>query len=188
MPSTAAGVKPPMFTNLVVTGIALLLAFAVARLRRRPTLYIIQGFLGAGKTTYSKKLAAETGFVRLNADEYCDANFPPEKLAQEWEACFAAAVTQLWRDAEKILATGRSVILDFGFWSRASRDHARAQAQKWNVKCAHHYVTAPDDVLLARIAQRRGPTAERNLKNFHDIRKHFTAPEAGEQATIIDTR
>ena len=36
-----------------------------------PVCYLICGFLGAGKTTYSQKLSKETGAIHLNPDQYC---------------------------------------------------------------------------------------------------------------------
>lgn len=37
----------------------------------KPTYYLVCGFLGAVKTTHSKKLAQETGAIHLNPDEWC---------------------------------------------------------------------------------------------------------------------
>jgi predicted kinase len=31
--------------------------------------YVISGFIGAGKTTFSRKLEAQTGSIRINKDE-----------------------------------------------------------------------------------------------------------------------
>lgn len=149
-------------------------------------LYIIQGFLGAGKTTYSKALSQKTKAVRLNADEWCDENFPPEKLSSEWDACFADATKTLWGQAEKLLKNGQSVILDFGFWSKDSRNHAREKAREWGVECEHHYVFAPDDVLLERIKKRSGGIAEKNIQNFSTTRRFFEEPTEGEHAILIE--
>jgi len=148
-------------------------------------LYIIQGFLGAGKTTYSKGLVQKTGAVRLNGDEWCDAHFPEEKLSKEWDTCFAEAIKTLWAEAEQLLANGKSVILDFGFWSRESRDYARAKANDLGVACELHYVFAPDEVLLERIGKRSGGIAESNVKNFTATKLYFEEPAADEQAILI---
>ena len=37
---------------------------------RTPIVYLICGFIGAGKTTFSKKLETETGAVRITKDEW----------------------------------------------------------------------------------------------------------------------
>lgn len=38
--------------------------------KRRPTVYLICGFIGAGKSTFSKKLEEKTGAVRVTKDEW----------------------------------------------------------------------------------------------------------------------
>lgn len=151
-----------------------------------PTLHIVQGFLGAGKTTYSKTLADETAAVRLNADEYCEENFSESELA-DWDRCFSASIDALWLKAEEELKTGNSVVLDFGFWDRTSRDHARAQAERLDVPLVHVFVTAPDEVLKARIARRSGPVAEDNLRKFEDLKRYFEPPHEDEKAVVIDS-
>ncbi|HYD18104.1 MAG TPA: ATP-binding protein [Patescibacteria group bacterium] len=176
------------WTNLAVTLLALVLAVLLRDWRnrcRRPVIYIVQGFLAAGKTTYSKQLAAKTGALRLNADEYCAGNFTQGQLDADWESCFAAAVAALWQVAEAQVKSGNSVILDFGFWDRASRDHARARAAEWKAKASLVYLDVPADVLLERLKTRTSAVAERNRANFHEIKKHFQPPQPDEHAVVI---
>src|SRR3990167_4812165 len=37
---------------------------------KKPTAYIICGFIGAGKTTFARKLESETGAIRITKDEW----------------------------------------------------------------------------------------------------------------------
>lgn len=39
-------------------------------MKKQSTVYIICGFIGAGKTTLAKKLEAKTGAVRITKDEW----------------------------------------------------------------------------------------------------------------------
>ncbi len=151
------------------------------------TLYIIQGFLGAGKTTHAKALVRKTGAVRLTADEWCAENFPPEKLSTAWNACFSEAIKALWREAELLLEKDKSVILDFGFWNRTSRDEARKKAKKLNVRCEHHYIYAPDHILLGRLKRRSGEIAMKNIQNFTACKKLFEEPAEDERALWIES-
>jgi predicted kinase len=148
-------------------------------------LYIIQGFLGAGKTTHAKELARQTKAVRLNADEWCDQNFSPEQLADIWDACFSKAIEVLWKEAERLLKEKQSVILDFGFWNRSSRNYAREKASDWGIHCIHHYIVAPDDILLERLRKRSGAVAEKNIENFYTLKRLFEEPAENENAIII---
>ena len=74
--------------------------------------YILQGFLGAGKTTFARKLAAETGAEVLCPDAYCLSCFSPEEYEKDWEKCFSRAVSLLWKQAEAAVQSGKDVILD----------------------------------------------------------------------------
>lgn len=151
-----------------------------------PTLFFIQGFLGAGKTTYAAQLAAETGALCLNADAYCAATFSEDAL-RDWDRCFSLAIDALWRTAAQELVAGKSVILDFGFWDRQSRDYARAQAQRLGVRATHIFVTADDDILKARISKRSGPVADKNRRDFDRLKSLFEPPFPDENALVVDT-
>lgn len=151
----------------------------------KPTLTIIQGFIGVGKTTYSKALSRRTGAIRLNGDEYCDTHFTIKELETNWDECFSGAITQLWLEAEKLLCRGQSVILDFGFWDKESRDHARSVAQRLDVNFKHIYLNTDENIIMERLALRSGEIARRNLDNFKEFKENFEEPEDDEVHTII---
>jgi len=150
------------------------------------TLHIIQGFLGAGKSTFSRKLAQEINAVRFNADEWVAAHFSADEQEKDWEACFSKGVVDMWEKSRAVIASGNDAILDMGFWSRESRDYARAKAKEFGATLKLYYVFAPDDVLLARIRQRTGPIADRNAQNFHEYKKFFEEPGPDEGAILIN--
>ena len=80
-------------------------------------LVLIVGHVGAGKTTYAKKLATATGAVRLTPDEWMVPLFghhDPDGMRDVVEGRL------IWTAVE-ILRAGASVILDFGFWGRDER-------------------------------------------------------------------
>ena len=152
-----------------------------------PVCYIISGFLGAGKTTYSQKLAQETGAVHLNPDAWCMKLFKPEEYENNWSQCFAKTVDYLWEKASEYYKDRQSIIFDMGFWTRQSRDAACEQAKRIGFVPIIHYVYAPDEILKERIAKRQGVIAEHNLKHFDEIRKRFEEPSAPEQYIKINT-
>lgn len=147
----------------------------------KPTLTIIQGFIGAGKTTHSKALSRRSGAIRLNGDEYCDTHFTIKDLETNWDECFSDAIKQLWLEAEKLLCDGQSVILDFGFWDKESRDHARLVAQRLNINFEHIYINTDDNIIMERLALRSGEIARRNLENFKELKKIFDEPDIDEK-------
>lgn len=146
----------------------------------KATLYLICGFLGAGKTTFSKKLAREKQAIHLNPDEACCKLFSKQEYENNWEECFAKTMDILWNEATKAIKSGTDVIFDAGFWSKASRDKARQKARDIGAEPIVYYLYAPDEELKHRISQRKGRIAENNIKNFQTIKKLFEEPSGRE--------
>ena len=154
---------------------------------KRPKIIIIHGFIGAGKTTFSKALEKETGYLRLNGDEYCMSHFMSNELEKNWEKCFSKAINNLWEKTAHEISLGRSIILDFGFWSYESRQDAREKAQILNADFEHFYISANNQTLKNRIKKRGGAIAQKNLDNFDEFMKSFEKPKANEIHKIILT-
>jgi predicted kinase len=150
-----------------------------------PAVYLMHGFIGAGKSTFARSLSARTAALRLNADEYVAARFTPAQAAADWDTCFASAIAALWQEAAVQTAAGRDVILDFGFWTRESRDDARARIAAMGAQIVHYYIDTPDDIILTRLKKREGDIARRNLAQFDSLKKMFSPPEPDEAAIYI---
>ena len=153
----------------------------------RPTCYLICGFLGAGKTTYAKRLASETVSVHLNPDEWCMELFTQSEYEQHWDECFSKTIDFLWEKAKDTAAKNQSVIFDMGFWTKKSRQDAIKKATRLGFSPVIHYVYAPEKVLKKRIAKRKGAIAENNLKHFDELKKQFEIPDATEKHIRINT-
>ncbi len=95
-----------------------------------PKLYLIHGFVGSGKTTFAKKLAQETGAVRFTPDEWIIHFYGTNPNADEFEICHVRVKDMIWQMTKEFLARGQSVILDYGFWTRQSRDEYRNKAKE----------------------------------------------------------
>src|SRR5919199_1244804 len=57
-------------------------------MKRKPIVYLICGFIGAGKTTFAKKLEEKTGAVRITKDEWSICligNDPTIDGYEEWD-------------------------------------------------------------------------------------------------------
>lgn len=148
--------------------------------------YLICGFLGVGKTTFSKKMERAGEGIRLNPDEECQRCFNPVEYEAGWDRCFAAAVENLNHRALEYLQNGQDVIFDAGFWSRSSRDEARAKFAAAGAEVKLYYLYAPDDILKQRILSRKGVVAESNSLRFDDLKKLFEEPQAEEGFILIN--
>ena len=98
---------------------------------------------------------------------------------------FSKAITQLWLEAEKLLCSGQSVILDFGFWDKESRSYAQSVAQRLDVNFEHIYMNTDDNIVMERLALRSGEIARRNLKNFKELKENFEEPEDDEVYVMV---
>ena len=91
-------------------------------MNKTPTIYLICGFLGAGKTTYSKKLAESSGAFHLNPDEICMQRYTAEEYENNWEFCFAQTIDSLWQEIADYVKQKHDVVFDVGFWTKSSRE------------------------------------------------------------------
>jgi len=123
-------------------------------------IHIVYGRVGAGKTTYARKLAAQRRAVFFCLDEWMAVLFTPDApnpLTLEWMMPrVERAEKMIRRTAERILAsTNVDIILELGFFKREQRD-------AWRERCAGHPVTvhivdAPPEVRRERVrARNRG--------------------------------
>ncbi len=143
-----------------------------------PRLIIVCGLPGSGKTTLAKALENRLRAVRFSPDDWMDA-----LSLNVWDEERRGKVEALqWKFAQKLLALGLTVIIEWGTWGRSERDTLRLRARALGAAVELHYLSAPADVLFDRI-QRRGienPPIERNaLSQWFEM---FQAPTPEEMA------
>lgn len=117
-------------------------------------IYMIHGFVGAGKTTFSKQLEQNKKAVRFSPDEWMITRYgrnPPADLFADYLAQIKADIRLA---AVSALQDGRDVIFDFGFWSRAERDDYRNFAKNAGVLSVLYHVYADRDVMRKRALKR----------------------------------
>lgn len=126
------------------------------------TAHLIHGYLGAGKTTFSRRLERDIAAIRFTHDEWMQKLYGDDPPAQEF-AELAGRVSSLMEEQwRRCLAIGVDVILDFGFWSRAERDRIRASIVERGANVRLYRLTCPDSVAWERI-QARNESLDRGL-------------------------
>jgi predicted kinase len=115
-----------------------------------PTLFIICGLPGSGKTMLARRLELERNALRLTPDEWMS-----RIVGDGWDLQrrkeIEAMMTEL---AERVLKLGCNVVLDFGSWTRRERDRLRTLARAVGAHTETHYCTAPLEELQRRLAER----------------------------------
>jgi predicted kinase len=116
-----------------------------------PTLIIVCGLPGAGKTTHARRLETEFHAVRFCPDEWMSALSLDLYDGQRREKIEALQ----WKLARELLALGLTVIIEWGTWARSERETLRTGAKALGAAVELHHLSAPVEVLFERI-QRRG--------------------------------
>ena len=93
-----------------------------------PTLFLMVGLPGSGKTTLAKQLAVEHKALRLTPDEWIPVLYGDGLGQAMLDSVRDPVEAMQWQVAAQALALGVNVILDFGFWGRGERDEYRARA------------------------------------------------------------
>lgn len=155
------------------------------------TAHLIHGYLGAGKTTLAVQLEQVGAGIRFSADEWYlrlyAASEPTAHLEQASWYRLSALLNELW---PSLLVLGVDVILDFGFWSRRSRDEARALARAAGADVKLYAVVCADDVAQARCVSRDAQRQRSFLIDhaaFEALRSKFEPVEPDEAYELVDT-
>ena len=118
------------------------------------TAHLIYGYLGAGKTTFAKTLERDLPAIRFGSDQWVTAlsdEDPPVQLIQKHFDVVDAIIEHYW---PRCLELGLDVILEDGFWSRESRDKARAKIASIGATFKLYYLSCPEEIAWERIQKR----------------------------------
>ena len=119
-----------------------------------PTLHLLCGMAGAGKTTLAKRIEAETGAVRLSPDEWLLELMADPGDRAEMDRMRPSVEALQWQVAARLLDKGLDVVLENGFWQRDERRGRREEGQQLGARVVLHFLDVPKDILLARIEAR----------------------------------
>ena len=121
-----------------------------ARFGDGPTLFIMVGLPGSGKTTLAKRLEREHKAVRLTKDDWLMALFGRADLDHER----IVVEDLLWSQGARMLELGVNVVLDYGLWAREERDDYRAKAEAVGANVEFHFLDIPEPELFHRMKAR----------------------------------
>lgn len=132
----------------------------------RPTVHLLCGLNGAGKTIYARRLASERGALHCNLDAAMLQLHPELRFdAPEYGAIAERCKYLLWSLAQQVLALGHDVILDWNQWSRQRRATWRDLAQQAGYPVVLHYLQVTVDTAIARAEAR----AAANVADAHRL-------------------
>lgn len=148
-----------------------------------PTLFLMVGLPGAGKTTKSQEIEATEKAFRFNADEWLLILYGKYFDKSKRDAVKKLIEEIQWNLAKRALALGQNVVIDWGLWSIEERKMYRAHAQALGAKVKMIFLDAPLDVLWERIAKR--PESQEGIlqitrEDLEEWSKRFQRPSQEE--------
>ncbi len=154
-----------------------------------PTLHLVCGKIGAGKSTLSQQLALKPRHVLISEDAWLAALYPGEihSIADYLQRA-ATLRNVLAGHLRALLQAGVSVVLDFPFNTPASRAWARGVFSPAGAAHQLHFLDVADDVCKARLRARNAlgeHPFQASDEEFAQITRHFVAPAAEEGFVVI---
>lgn len=157
----------------------------------KPTLYAMTGLIGAGKTTFAKKLSKEKKAVVFLIDHHIRQLGRPINSIEDYDKCYFGVTNIISDVACQLLKLGQSVVLDFGGnvgqweWLSAIADQTDA-----NIEIFH--LLGPFEVRKQRVQKRNLEPGEFNFSDeeFASMPTISAAPSVqrkGLRITVVET-
>lgn len=119
-------------------------------LEKQPTLYLMLGYPGAGKTTAAKTIHAVTGARHIWADQERQEMFARPKFGEKESTVLYDVLN---RKAQEFLASGMSVVYDTNFNHQRDRDKLRSLAATAGARTLIVWVETPLDLAKTRATE-----------------------------------
>lgn len=133
-------------------------------MKTRPIVYVLCGFIGAGKTTFAKKLEETTGAVRITKDEWLIRIVGNDPTIDGYED-YDHRMCELSRDvAFQLAEKGIDVIIDEGVWAKEQRDILRRRSEDIGAQAVLYFLDTPIETIRERVARRNMNPAKDSFK------------------------
>lgn len=153
----------------------------------KPTLHLLMGLPGSGKTTLAKHIQKITGAIRLSSDDFRLLLFPDPTFSQtEHDNLYKI----LDHNVEHLLEGGRDVIYDANLNRRMHRDEKYTLAKKYDANVVLWWLRTPDELSKKRRIDDQNhmliPDGETPERMFDRIAGVFEPPQNDEDHITFD--
>ncbi len=156
--------------------------------------HLVFGSQGAGKSTYSRRLAEQSRGVRFSMDDWMIQLFGPDSpkplnlgwVMERVQRC----EERIWATASEVAQSGGVVVLDLTFMKIEDRSRFVGLAEVIGIPVQTHYVDAPHNLRRSRVLARnveKGETFsfEVTPAMFDFMEKEFERPTEAELSRAI---
>ena len=153
------------------------------------TLHLIEGPVGAGKSTFAMRLGCDLAATRLDLDEWMVTLFRPDRPDggfMEWyfeRKC--RCIEQIWNVASEILDSGNDVVLELGLVTQADRAAFYARVDASGRELVVYVLDTPEETRRQRVRERnrrQGDTFKMQVSDeiFEVANRAWEAPDETE--------
>ena len=155
------------------------------------TIRLVEGPVGAGKSTFAAKLGNRHGIPRLNLDEWMVVLFQPDRPAEgfmEWYGdCKQRCIEQIWRVATDLLDVGSDVILELGLVQYQNRSDFYSRVDALGAQLKVYVLDVPKAERARRVTARnaeQGSTFQMTVSDeiFQLADSAWQMPDAAEMS------
>lgn len=117
-----------------------------------PTIHLIHGFMGFGKTTLARKLAKKYNAKHFAMDQIMLKRFGRDP--KDFDTAYQECDDYIWQETVKFIQMGQDVILDYGFWDKETRKRVQEKASKLTPNVLWHQLICDLEVAKKRVLKR----------------------------------
>lgn len=154
-----------------------------------PTLYLICGKIGAGKSTLAKQLAARPATLLISEDHWTSTLFADDlKTIEDYGKYSARLRAAMTPHIVAILGKGLSVVLDFPANTLRQRAWMKELVGLAKIEHELHVLDTPDEVCKQRLRQ-RNRSGEHPFQvsdaEYEQFTRYYVPPTADEGFNVV---
>ncbi|MEQ1596032.1 MAG: ATP-binding protein [Casimicrobium sp.] len=123
-----------------------------------PQIHLVEGPVGAGKSTYCMSLATRRSGVHIALDEWFARLFSPDRPTSDVVPWYLhrkeRLLNHIWSHAQSLVASGASPILELGLVQRQSREEFYQRARDAGIELKVYVLEASREVRRKRVQRR----------------------------------